>query len=184
VPADNLSIATHTIHSTAVTFRTVALEDARQIAKLVSESDVLDSNSLYCYLLLCRDFSDTCLVACRGQTIVGFVTAYRPPPRPDHLFVWQIGTAESVRRQGLGRRLLRALISLSACQGVRFLEATVTPSNAASRGLFESFARELAVPCCVTQGLTTEMFGDGDHEPEDLFRLGPLPAASQEYQNA
>jgi L-2,4-diaminobutyric acid acetyltransferase len=106
--------------------------------------------------------------------MLGFVIAYRPPDRNDVIFVWQIGTAVQARRRGLARRLLHELVSLPACQEVEFLEATVSQSNRASRRLFESFAQDRGVPCRVAQGFTAEMFGNGVHEPEELFRIGPL----------
>jgi L-2,4-diaminobutyric acid acetyltransferase len=95
---------------------------------------------------LCRDFAETCVAAERDNRLVGFVTAYRPPRRPDAIFIWQIGVDLSVRRQGLGRQMLHYLLSLPACREIAFLEATVTPSNTASRRLFQSFAQELNLP--------------------------------------
>lgn len=183
MPAENLSNATRTLDATAITFRTATLPDACKIWQLVCTSGVLDENSRYCYLLLCRDFSETCVVACRGSDIVGFVTAYRPPVRPDTVFVWQIGVAEEARGQGLAKCLLHTLVSLPACRSVHFLEATVTPSNTASRRLFESFAESFALPCMVTREFTPELFGNGDHEEEDLFRVGPFPDSLMENQS-
>lgn len=180
VPADNLSTATHRLDATALDFRTASLRDAPEIWELVSDSGALEENSLYCYLLLCRDFSDTCVVACRGNEIVGFVLAYRPPKSPETVFVWQVGVAEAARGQGLAKRLLRSLVSVPGCDGVRYLEATVTPSNTASRRLFQSFAKALDVPCDIQQGFTADMFGIGDHEEEELFRIGPFDAPAKE----
>lgn len=45
VPADNLSNATRTLDTTAVTFRTATLPDACKIWQLVGKSGVLDENS-------------------------------------------------------------------------------------------------------------------------------------------
>ena len=162
------------LDTTAIKFRTASLPDACKIWQLVGNSGVLDENSRYCYLLLCRDFSDTCVVACRDDEIVGFVTAYRPPNRPNVVFVWQIGVAEAARGRGLARSLLDTLVALPVCQNVHFLEATVTPSNTASRRLFQSFAKSLNVPCTIERGFTAELFGSGDHEEEQLFRIGPF----------
>lgn len=180
VPADSLTTVTDHRDLTALSIRTAELADAPQIHHLVAESGILDANSLYCYLLLCRDFADTIVVATRDTQVVGFVTAYRPPEHPDTVFVWQVGVAEAVRRQGLAKRLLHNLVTLPACREVRFLEATVTPSNAASRQLFEAFARDLGADCHIRQGFTTEMFGDGNHETEQLFRIGPFATTTQE----
>ena len=179
MPADNLSTATHPRDTTEVSFRTAEVSDAPKIWQLVRDSGVLDLNSRYCYMLLCRDFADTLLVACSGSDIFGFVAAYRPPQNPDVVFVWQVGVAPAARHRGLAKRLLRTLVLLPACRDVRFLEATVTPSNAASRRLFESFAKDLGVPCRVAKGFAAELFGAGEHE-EELFRIGPFADSSKE----
>lgn len=174
MPAENSPTASDALDASAVSLRAAVLSDAPRILQLVADSGVLDSNSCYCYLLLCRDFADTCVVACCGDQLAGFVTAYRPPQRREAIFVWQVGVAPSARRQGLAKRMLHALIAMPACREVHYLEATVTPSNAASRRLFQSFADDLKVPCQTEQGFTAEMFGFGDHEPEDCFRIGPF----------
>src|SRR5690606_27639742 len=129
----------------------------------------------YAYLLLCRDFSSTCLVAECSSALTGFVTAYRPPARSDVLFVWQIGVAPRARGQGLATRLLEELLAQPACHGIRFLEANITPSNHASWRLFERLARRLAAPMETGEGFRADWFGDAAHEAELLMRIGPLP---------
>ena len=146
----------------------------------MGDSGALDLNSLYCYLLLCSDFADTSVVACGGSAVLGFVMAYRPPPRRHTVFVWQIGVAAPYRGQRLGNRLLHELIALPACRDVFYLEATVTPSNTASRRLFQSFAGDLAVPCQVSPRFAGELFGTGNHEAEEQYRIGPITHISEE----
>ena len=77
--------------------RRPAPEDARGIWNLVRESDALDDNSPYAYLLLCSDFADYSLVAERGGGVAGFIVGYRPPRKPQTLFVWQIGVSPAER---------------------------------------------------------------------------------------
>jgi diaminobutyrate acetyltransferase len=84
------------------TLRSPTVDDGAAIWQLVRETGVLDENSAYAYLLLCRDFARTSLVAERDSQLAGFVTAYRPPQRLQMLFVWQISVSQSARRQGLG----------------------------------------------------------------------------------
>jgi L-2,4-diaminobutyric acid acetyltransferase len=148
--------------------------DAAPIHQLIGASGVLEQNSCYAYLLLTEHFADTCLVAVSASgSVCGCVLAYRPPTRPQAVFVWQVGVDGSARRQGLGRRLLHELIALPGCAGVRFLEATVTRSNVASRRLFQGFAHDLGVSCRVGKGFPAALFAGGGHEDEDLFRIGP-----------
>ncbi|MFQ5700109.1 MAG: diaminobutyrate acetyltransferase [Myxococcota bacterium] len=148
-------------------------EDAASVWQLVGGSGVLDLNSPYAYLLLCSDFSETSVVAETSGGIVGFVGAYRPPPRPDSVFVWQIVTAPELQGGGLGASLLEALLDRKACRDVRFLEATVTPSNEPSRALFAGFARRRGLPLAELTAFGAELF-PSEHEEEVLVRIGPL----------
>ena len=49
--------------SLPVVLRAAEAADGPAIWKLVRDSRVLDLNSLYSYLLICRHFGDTCVVA-------------------------------------------------------------------------------------------------------------------------
>lgn len=148
--------------------------DAADVWRLVRDSEVLDLNSPYAYLVLCSDFAETCLVAESDGETVGFVGAYVPPERRDVVFVWQIATAARCRGRGLGARLLDALLERPACRDVHFLEATVTPSNRTSRALFESLARRHGVPCRDALAFDEDLFPTDDHEAEIRLRIGPL----------
>lgn len=158
------------------TLRHPTLDDAPWIWRLVRETGVLDENSSYAYLLLCQDFAETCLVAERDSQLAGFVTAYRPPQRSDVLFVWQVGVSAPARRQGLALRMLRDLVSRCRPDDapVTFVEATVAPSNTASRRLFEVLANRLEAPLVEADGFSESHFRFGSHEAEPLIRIGPL----------
>lgn len=162
---------------TVVDFRNTEVADAASIWCLVRDSGALDLNSQYAYLLLCDHFARTCLVASVNNRLAGFVSAYLPPNRPATLFVWQIGIAPTMRKQGLAKSLLQQLIRLPACEHVRFLEATVTPSNRASRNLFAAFARDNRAELHVEPAYqATDFATNSSHEAEELFRIGPLPS--------
>ncbi|HKK14767.1 MAG TPA: diaminobutyrate acetyltransferase [Gammaproteobacteria bacterium] len=157
-----------------ITLRTPRTEDGADVWRLVKASGVLDVNSAYLYLLLCKDFADTCTVAEKDGALVGFVTGYRPPGRPDVLFVWQIGVDAAARGQGLGSRLLDTLLAQDGCRGIRFIETTISPSNKASRRLFHSLAERLDIEIVEGSGFEADIFPESGHEAENLFRLGPL----------
>lgn len=161
-----------------VTLRKPTVADGRVIWELVSNSGVLDLNSPYSYLILCKHFADTCLLAEQGGQVVGFVTAYRPPVSPEVVFVWQVGVAESLRGQGLGSTLLYSLLDTEACRDASFLEATVTPSNTASLRLFQSLARRLEAGFREEPCFREEHFGGVAHEPEHLVRIGPFHSSN------
>lgn len=161
-----------------VRIRTGTPADAAAIWRLVGASGALEQNTAYAYVLLCSHFGRTCVVAEMDGAVVGFVAAYRPPVRPEAVFVWQVGVVDRARGRGIAGRMLDALVRLPACRDVRFLEATVTPSNGPSQALFTAFARRHDAPCVVGDGFGPELF-PGTHEAEHAYRIGPLNLENQ-----
>ncbi|GAB4321530.1 MAG: diaminobutyrate acetyltransferase [Dehalococcoidia bacterium] len=142
---------------------------------MARDSGGLDLNSPYAYLLLSHFFSDTCAVARSHDELVGFIAGFRPPIRPESLFVWQIAVAPTARERGVGRRMLAWLLHRLSDDGVTYLEATVTPSNEASHRMFKGLARQLDVPCSESCLFAANQFPDGaGHEDEVLLRIGPF----------
>lgn len=139
--------------------------------RLAEATSSLDVNSPYAYMLSCWHFQESCLVAVDEQTLVGFVTGYRPPASPEDLFLWQVAVDARYRRRGIARMLVEALVS--ACEP-RFVEATVTTTNDASRALLRTWAERRGAPFHEQPFLGSELFPD-DHESEHLVRIGPLP---------
>jgi L-2,4-diaminobutyric acid acetyltransferase len=157
-----------------LTLRAARVEDGPAIHSLVVDTGVLDVNSRYAYLAHCRHFGSTTPVAVDDDgALAGFVTAHLPPDQPDVVFVWQVGVAGFARGQGLATRLLGWLLAQPACVGVRELQTTITPDNAASHALFRGLARKLGTDCVVEEGFSGRLLGEG-HAPEELFRIGPL----------
>jgi L-2,4-diaminobutyric acid acetyltransferase len=158
-----------------VRFRTPRTDDAPEIWNLVRNSQPLDLNSTYAYLLLCHHFGETCVVAELPDEIVGFISAYRPPKTDDVVFVWQVAVKETMRRKGLAKAMLLKLLNREICDDVSFLEASVTPSNRASQTLFRSLASSLNTSCVEAPLFSQELFAHTAHEPEKLLRVGPIP---------
>ena len=157
-----------------ITYRQPVLTDATAVLSLVEATGELDRNSLYCYLLMCHHFRETSLVALSGDKVAGFIMGYVVPGDPSTLFVWQIAVAGAAARQGIASAMLRYILTRPALQGIRFLEATVTPSNQASDALFKSFAAAAGAPLETAELFGPELFGDGAHEAEVRYRIGPL----------
>ena len=145
-----------------------------ELWSLARDSGKLDLNSSYAYLLWCRDFAHTSVVATIEGRAVGFVTGYRRPEDPAVLLVWQVAVSEEARGMGIAGRMLDHLVDRLLPDGVRWLETTVTPDNAASQRLFEAFARRRGVEASVSVLFEADLFPDPPHEPEQLFRIGPL----------
>jgi L-2,4-diaminobutyric acid acetyltransferase len=157
------------------------VKDAAEIWRLVRDCDILDTNSCYAYLLICREFSATCLVAVGGDRLLGFVIGFIPPSRRETVFVWQIGAHATARRTGLGKTLLRHLLDVDACRRVRFLEATVTPTNTGSLRLFQSLAEDLSAGFAIESCFRQEHFDNAGHEEENLIRIGPFEGETRKH---
>lgn len=153
--------------------RRPTLEDGATLWHLAAETRVLDENSPYAYLMWCEHFAATSVVAEVDGEPAGFVLGFRPPERPSVLFVWQVGVSDRCRGLGIASRMLDELAARDP--GVTALEATVTPSNAPSQGLFRAFARRRACACREAPHLEARHFPGGEHEPETLFHIGPFP---------
>jgi len=159
--------------SPAVQLRAPRPEDAPAAWRLVCATGVLDVNSGYAYCATFRHFGSTSVVATADERLAGFVTAYRLPERQDVLFVWQVGVDADFRGQGIATRMLLWILEQSACRFVRHIETTVTASNSPSRALFRRLAQRLSTDCQIGPGFGEPELGP-DHEPEELFRIGPL----------
>jgi diaminobutyrate acetyltransferase len=140
--------------------------------RIARDSQVLDLNSSYSYLLWCRDFARTSVVATVDGAVGGFVTGYVRPDRADTVMVWQVAVDAAHRGRGLARRMLDALVDRLAEQSVCTLETTITPDNEASIRLFSSFAEGRGAPLVREPVFPAELFPDG-HDAEVLFRIGP-----------
>ncbi|GAA3746161.1 L-2,4-diaminobutyric acid acetyltransferase [Spinactinospora alkalitolerans] len=155
-----------------------SLDDGRHLWRLAHDSG-LDINSPYAYVLWCHDFATTCVAARDAEgELRGFVTGYVRPDHPDTYFLWQVAVDPGFRGRRLARRMLDHIGDRIAARGLTYLEATVTPDNAASRALFASFARDRGAELTWTPLFEREHFpqdGHG-HEPEELVRIGPLTA--------
>ena len=74
-------------------------------------------------------------------------------------------------------RLLAAALQRESCQEVAFVEAPVTPSNAASLALFRGLAAKLGTRCRETTCFPAHLFPAAGHEEERLLRIGPFDRA-------
>lgn len=150
--------------------------DGAAFWRIARDSQKLDLNSAYAYLLWCHDFSDTSVVARAGGETVGFVMGYRQQASPEVGVVWQVAVDASQQGRGLAGRLLDALFARLVDRGVRYLETTITPDNAASIGLFSSFAKRWNAALERSELFARADFPDDHehHEQEDLYRIGPL----------
>lgn len=117
-------------------------EDGPAIWELIRASKPLDENSVYCNLLQCDHFSETCVVAERAGEIVGWVSGYIMPNDTETLFIWQVAVSEKARGTGLGGLMLQCLRDREICKNVTRFQTTITGENEASWALFRKFASD------------------------------------------
>ncbi len=160
--------------STGHLFRNPVAEDGRAIFALITACPPLDPNSLYCNLLQCTHFAQTCIVAERCGAIEGWISGYRPPSDPQAMFVWQVAVHERARGCGLGVAMLDALFHQPAVVDATRLLTSVTPSNQASRRMFDRFARLYDAEAVARPWFDRTRHFAGCHESEELIAIGPL----------
>lgn len=165
--------------STGVVLRAPRIADAARLWQIADESQVLDVNSSYAYLLWCRDFATTSVVAESDGRVVGFVTGYLRPEAPGTLFVWQVAVDTDQRGRGTGVAMLDWLVSTVTAPGhpaggsVDALETTVSPDNPASIAMFSSLARRRGAEMVRSDLFDPDVFPD-NHAAEDLYHISPI----------
>ncbi|MFN3880769.1 MAG: diaminobutyrate acetyltransferase [Nitrincola lacisaponensis] len=162
--------------SDTLIFRKPQATDGQPLNALVNRCPPLDTNSTYCNLLQCTHFADTSIaVENADQALVGFISGYIPPTRPDTLFVWQVAVDPGCRGQGLAQRMLKALVERCRTeQSIRYVETTITPGNSASEALFTRVYTELQAPIEKTVLFSRKTHFADQHDDEVLWRGGPL----------
>lgn len=163
-----------TSNQDTITFRKPESQDGNRVHKLISECKPLDENSMYCNLLQCTHFADTCVAAEMDGDLVGFISAYLPPKQQNALFVWQVAVHQKARGKGLAKRMLAEILGRDECADVQFIETTITPDNEASWGMFRSFAYQRSMPTEEFILFDSRLHFAGEHKDEYLLRIGPF----------
>ena len=161
-------------YSKPISLRLPTLEDGMSVFRLIQNCPPLDTNSSYCNLLQCGHFSTTSVAANMDDALVGFISGYLVPERPDTLFIWQVAVDERARGQGLASQMLSHILKRPFCQGVRYLETTITEDNQPSWGLFKTLSKHLDTEFHFAPWLDKQTHFDGQHDSESLFRIGPF----------
>ncbi len=166
-----------------VTFRSPTADDGADVWKIVASCQPLDRNSVYCNLLQCTDFADTCVLAERHGQPVGWVSAYRPPDSPETLFIWQVAVMPEARGLGLAKRMVMALLERPACKTVTHIKTTITPDNEASWSLFDAVADALNAPLHQQAWFDHKVHFRGRHETEHMVTIGPFAKPKRKPRN-
>ncbi|QEV16270.1 diaminobutyrate acetyltransferase [Streptomyces alboniger] len=154
-----------------VTLRQPIAGDAAAMWRLVRDTANLDTNSPHFYLMWCRDFAASSIVASSEEDLCGFTAGFTRPDSPDTLFVWQTAVSPLWQGVGLAGRMLDRLVA----DTYRFVECTITPDNQASDRYMHAFARNRQAALQQRPLFPSEDFPEPGHDPEILYRIGPLP---------
>lgn len=158
---------------TTVDLRTPTVADGPGLWQMAKDSVVLDVNSPYAYLMWCRDFAGTSVLAEVAGEAAGFITGYLRPEQPTTVVVWQVAVGSAHRGAGIAGRMLDHLAGRLQPHGITHLETSVTPDNEASQNLFTAFARRWEAPVERSELFSAALFPEG-HLAEELFRIGPF----------
>ncbi|KGB81422.1 2,4-diaminobutyric acid acetyltransferase [Rhodovulum sp. NI22] len=146
-------------------------EDGAAIWELVRACKPLDENSMYCNMIQCDHFADTCVLAELKGEVVGWVSAYVMPNDPKTLFVWQVAVAENARGLGLGTLMLQAILGRDACDDVKRVQTTITSDNEASWALFRKFGKVQRAKLDVQPYYTQALHFRNRHQTENLVTI-------------
>jgi L-2,4-diaminobutyric acid acetyltransferase len=154
-----------------ITLRKPMPEDGSAVWRLVSDCKPLDENSMYCNLIQCEHFAETCVLAELDGDVVGWISGHVPPSDPGTIFVWQVAVSEKARGTGLALRMLETLVRRDACADVTDMQTTITGDNAASWALFRKFARRMGAPLGSAPHFREDMHFDGEHATEYMVTI-------------
>lgn len=157
-----------------IVFRPPTLEDGMDVFTLVRNCAPLDENSSYCNLLQSSHFASTSVACVADGELVGFISGYVIPDRPDTLFIWQVAVAEQARGMGLASRMLSHILARPNCVTIAHLETTITQDNAASWALFKRLAITLNGPFNSSAWMDKDIHFKGQHDSEALIHIGPF----------
>lgn len=155
-------------------FRKPTADDGAAIHALIARCRPLDENSVYCNLLQCAHFADTCVLVEEAGEVRGFVSGYIVPDAPERLFIWQVAVAPEARGHGLGRRMILEILNRPELSEVRELHTTITPDNKPSQGVFRAVADMLEAEVERKVLFHKDEHFDGQQKSEILWEIGPF----------
>jgi L-2,4-diaminobutyric acid acetyltransferase len=159
-----------------VQFRKPDAEDGAAIWELIASCKPLDENSMYCNLIQCDHFRDTCILAELDDTPVGWISGYVLPADATTFFVWQVAVSEKARGMGLAKRMLEKLLARDICADVSRMQTTITKDNDASWALFRSFADAQDAELDHEAHFERDIHFQGEHDTEHMVTI-TLPEA-------
>jgi len=153
------------------TLRQPSSTDGAAIWELVRACKPVDENSMYCNMIQCDHFAETCVLAEIAGKVVGWVSAYVMPNDPETLFVWQVAVSEEARGLGLGTSMLQDILDRDVCDDVQRVQTTITSDNDASWALFRKFGKVQGSRLDVQPYYTQALHFQNRHKTENLVTI-------------
>jgi L-2,4-diaminobutyric acid acetyltransferase len=135
-----------------IKLRKPVAEDGAAVWELIRNCRPLDENSMYCNMLQCDHFRDTCVIAESGGRVVGWISGYLVPGDDSALFVWQVAVSDHARGAGLAGRMLQAILSRDICANVDIFERRESAVRSYCRSFDTVFTRASGSTLTDTQG--------------------------------
>ena len=154
----------------SISIREPIKSDAKYIYQLVKDTNVLDVNSEYLYLLQTTHFREFCSVALLEDEIVGFTSGYLIPNKEDTLFIWQVAVDSKARGQGVAGKMIMGILQRESAKNVKTIHTTISPSNSSSQKLFEKLSQNYGVSFEKETMFEISDFNDA-HEDEVLYKI-------------
>lgn len=153
-----------------IKLRVPTKDDAKEIYNLVKDTNVLDVNSEYLYLLQTTHFKEYCCVATMDDSVVGFTSGYLIPDQQDTLFIWQVAVDSKARGNGLAGKMIVELLQRESLKDVQTIHTTISPSNSSSKRLFEKLSKQYGVSFENETMFKINDFNNA-HEDEVLYKI-------------
>lgn len=160
-----------TIHSDRIVLRKPRSEDGAAVWELIKACEPLDQNSVYCNLVQCDQFRDTCVIALRDDEVIGWISGHIVPNEPGTLFIWQVAVSEKARGEGLASRMLKEILRRDVCAKVDTLKTTITRDNEGSWALFTRFAEKQGGELDSEAHFKSDDHFDGMHDTEHMVTI-------------
>lgn len=144
-------------------FRSPSVAECDDMIELVKQTDKLDANSNYLYVLCCLHFAQTCAIAKQGKDTVAFLIGYRLPDDPSIFFVWQTAAKPRHGIPQLGLKLMLHSAREAIAAGATEIQATVDQNNKPIVMLFKTVARKLSADITFSHFCDGDLLGIGDH---------------------
>jgi ribosomal protein S18 acetylase RimI-like enzyme len=123
------------------------LTQASQLANV--DPDVFDNAIVPEYLdAFLRDPRHLMFIAQDGALVVGMISAveYYHPDKPAQMWINEVGVAGNYRKQGIGRRLVQAVLADAAARGISYVWLGTDVDNKPAQACFQAVSKGLKPP--------------------------------------